>query len=122
MLKRLRGQNDNGKRVVALVQQLDSNGPILYQSLGQHTLMSEQYAQVLALLSKQNMEVTTNVPTQHTSYLASKSFYLLTAQPKLSWIIDSGATDHITPHLHLFSSFTPVEQECFITMPNGRKA
>lgn len=35
--------------------------------------------------------------------------------------MDSGATDHITPHLHLVESYTPMRQGCFITMPNGKK-
>ena len=67
------------------------------------------------------MVVTTNLPSQHNGYLGGKSFYLLTTQPKLSWIVNSGATDHITLHLHLFISDSPVRQKCFITMPNGRK-
>jgi len=40
----------------------------------------------------------------------------------MSRIVDSGATDHITPHLYLFSTYSPVPQSCFITMPNGRQA
>jgi len=36
-------------------------------------------------------------------------------------MVDSGATDHITPHLHLFHFFTPMTKACFITMPNGRQ-
>jgi len=39
----------------------------------------------------------------------------------MSWIVDSGATDHITLYLHLFSTYSPVTQHCFITMPNGRQ-
>jgi len=88
---------------------------------GNHTLTSEQYEQLLALLSKQNWQVTPNVEASHSAYLAGKLYCLLSTQPKLSWIMDSGATDHITPHLHLFQSYTPVLHDCFITMPNGRQ-
>jgi len=73
------------------------------------------------LLNRQNLELSPNVPTQHAGFWAGKSFYLRTSQPQLSWIIDSGATNHITPQLQLFSSYKPVRQDCFITMPNGRK-
>ena len=73
-------------------------------------------------INRQNLELSPNVPAQHAGFLAGKSFCLRTSQPGLSWIIDSGATDHITPQLQLFTSYKPVRQDCFITMPNGRKA
>jgi len=43
-------------------------------------------------------------------------------KPNLKWIIDSGATDHISQNLHYFSSYTPLAQGSFITMPNGKQA
>ena len=51
-----------------------------HESVGNHTLTSEQYEQLLALLSKQNMQVTPNVEASHSAYLAGKLFCLLTAQ------------------------------------------
>ena len=54
-------------------------------------------------------------------FLAGKSFCFLTAQPGLKWIIDSGATDHITPHLYLFHIYYVVLRPCFITMLMGNK-
>ena len=36
--------------------------------------------------------------------------------------IDSGASDHITPHLHLFSTLQPAKFPGFITMPNGKQS
>jgi len=53
--------------------------------------------------------------------LAGKAVCLLSTQLQQSWIVDSGATDHITPHLHLFHSFSPMTKVCSITMPNGRQ-
>ena len=67
------------------------------------------------------MEVIANINKSHAAFLAGKSFCLLTAQPNSRWIIDSRATDHITPHLHLFHSHAPVSKACFITMPNGKQ-
>ena len=58
--------------------------------------------------------------SSQTAFLAGKSF-CLTAQPELKWIVDSGATDHITPHLHLFHTHTKVSRPCYITMPNGQQ-
>ncbi|KAJ8431076.1 hypothetical protein Cgig2_033684 [Carnegiea gigantea] len=124
-LQRLRGQNDRGRRLAASVQHSDSGLPVpeaaSVQSTRQHTLTSEQYEQLIALLSKQNMEVTPNLENNQSAFLAGKSFCLLTSQPEMRWIIDSGATDHITPHLSLFKSYTPMIQACFITMPNGKQ-
>ncbi|KAJ8432329.1 hypothetical protein Cgig2_032336 [Carnegiea gigantea] len=76
------------KRIAASVQQPDSGSDfhnVSNQSLGHNTLTVEQYEQVLALLSKQNMEVTTSIPSQHSRFLTGKPFCLLSAQPELSW-------------------------------------
>jgi len=124
-LQRQRNQSNQERRVAATAQQTDSatdlHNAASNQSSGHHTLTAEQYEQISALLSKQNIEVTTNAPSQHSGFLAGKSFCLLFVKHEMSWIVDSGATDHITPHLHFFKSYTPMKQGCFITMPNRRK-
>ncbi|KAL8139918.1 hypothetical protein V2J09_005939 [Rumex salicifolius] len=38
------------------------------------------------------------------------------------WIIDSGATHHITPNLSLFSSYEALSTPDFITMPDGSQS
>jgi len=117
-----RGQLDRGRRIAASVQQTDSGLDLATtSSTGNHTLTTEQYSQLLNLLSKQNMEVTQHVDNVPSGFLAGKSFCLLTSRPGCKWIIDSGATDHITPHLHLFCSYQAVSSLCFITMPNGEQ-
>jgi len=67
-LQRMRGQGDKGRRLAASVQQSDSGMPFIesssVQPTGHHTLTSEQYEQLIALLSKQNMEVTPNLENQ----------------------------------------------------------
>jgi len=55
------------------------------------------------------------------AFLAGKTFCFLSTQPGLHWIVDSGAIDHITPHLHLFHSYSTVSKPCFIIMPNGKQ-
>jgi len=47
---------------------------------------------------------------------------LLSSIAKDTWIIDSGANDHIKPHLSLVHSSQPIKQPCFITMPSGQQA
>jgi len=109
-----------GKRIAAHVHESDSNESASEPTTGQHTLTSAQYEQLMSLFSKHNMAVTPNTEEQHSAYLAGKSLCLFTAKPEMSWIIDGGATDHITPHLHLFQSFVLVIRACFITMSNGK--
>jgi len=55
------------------------------------------------------------------AFLTGKNFCFLSTQSGFKWIIDSGATDHITPHLHLFHSYQIVSKPCFITMPTGKQ-
>ena len=74
----------------------------------------------MSLLTKHNMAVAPNTEEQHSAYLTGKSLCLFTAKPEMSWIIDSGAIDYITPHLHLFKSPVPVTRACFINMLNGK--
>jgi len=54
--------------------------------------------------------------------LAGKVFCFSASKPDLRWIIDSVATDHITPNLHYFSSYFPLSHDSFITMPNVQRA
>jgi len=68
------------------------------------------------------VEVTPHMDNNQGAYLAVKFFCFLTTQLGLKWIIDSGATDHITPHIHLFHSYSAVSRPCFITMPNVEQA
>ena len=112
--------------VAASVQQTD-NTPAITDSAaivpsGHHTLTTEEYAKILALLRKQDMDVTHNLDTPHNSYLAGKPFCLLTSFNDTNWIVDSGATDYITPHLYLLSAYVPVTKSFYITMPNRRQA
>ena len=85
---------------------------------------AEQYAKLNAMLNKHDLETTPSTPKEASSaaMLAGKIFYFSASTLDLKWIIDSGATDHITPNLHCFSSYTPLVQDSFITMPNGKQA
>ncbi|CAM8993728.1 unnamed protein product [Rhodiola kirilowii] len=38
-----------------------------------------------------------------------------------TWVIDSGATDHITPHAHLFSNITSLQVPTSVLLPNGKR-
>ena len=87
-IQRMRGQNDRGRRLAATVQQNDSEVSFTdsssTQSTGLLALTSEQYEQLIPLLSKQNIEVTTNLENQQSAaYLAGKSFSLLNTQPEM---------------------------------------
>ena len=116
-----RGQLDKGRRLAASVQQENTGMEFTAgHPSGHHPLTTEHYNQLLCFVNKQNMEITHSEDNTQAGFLAGKSFCFLTANLGLRWIIDSGATDHITPHLHLFHSYTVITKACFITMPNGK--
>ena len=84
----------------------------------------EQYTKLLALLNKHDLESSSHHSGDSTSaaMLAGKVFCVSTSSPHSKWILDSGATDHITPNLQLFSSYSPLSHDSFILMPNGKHA
>ena len=55
-------------------------------------------------------------------FLAGKSFCFFSSIGNNYWVIDSGASDHITHDLSLLHDIRPIQQPCYITMPNGKKA
>ncbi|VFQ93811.1 unnamed protein product [Cuscuta campestris] len=94
------------------------------------SLAPSQYSQLIGLLSK---DVPSN--TAHDSshsflsnhmasnvHLAVIGYCFFSPCDKTDWIIDSGASDHISPHLSNFSPYEPISESCFITIPNGQRA
>lgn len=83
-----------------------------------HILTKEQYSQLMTLFDQQ-----TNVQHGDSSKLAllAGTVCLLSTSHN-DWLIDSGATDHICPHLDQFHSYDKVSsQDSFITIPDGRQ-
>ena len=84
------------------------------------TLNVEQYQHLLTLLNKHPEEGHNSL--NGTGFTAGKPFSFLTSFKSGDWIIDSGASDHITPHLHLLSSIQQLKFPNFITMLNGKQS
>jgi len=85
----------------------------------------EQYNKLLAMLHKNDQKTSstsTSGDSTATIMLAGKVVCVSASHPGSKWIIDSGATDHITPNLHLFSSYSALTHDFFIVMPNGKHA
>ena len=79
-------------------------------------LTSTQYAQLLQLLGKEQSDNSTDSKAAH---VAGK-LCLLSASH--SWIMDSGATDHMCYDLNLFSVYTVLQDSGnTITIPNGKQ-
>jgi len=53
-------------------------------------------------------------------FLAGTKFCFVASFDGGCWITDSGASDHITPHLNLFSSVQPLKHPAYVTMPIGQ--
>ena len=82
------------------------------------TLRLDQYQQLLSLLNRQSEAH--NSSSVGAGFLAGIKFCFIAPFNNGNWIIDSGASDHITPHLNLFFSFQPLKNPAYITMPNGK--
>ena len=76
------------------------------------------------MLNKHDLETSTSSPSDSPSaaMLVGKIFCFSASTLCIKWIIDSDATDHITPKLNCFSSYTSLTTDYFITTPNGRQA
>lgn len=53
---------------------------------------------------------------------AGTSICFFSSSKNKVWIIDSGASDHISPHLSQFMSYRFMLNTSFITMPDGSQA
>jgi len=73
----------------------------------------------MTLLSKQQAESSAG-PSVGTGFMAGNSFCFLTSFANKNWIIDSGASDHITPNLEMFTSVQKLSTPGYITLPNGK--
>jgi len=54
--------------------------------------------------------------------MAGKGYCMLTSFCHNTWIVDSGANDHIIYDLSLLHNVKLVRIPCYITLPNGKKA
>ena len=111
------------KRVAALSLNSSSAGTVSDDRTEVASPFSaEQYAQFIEVMEKQKLS--TSAPGSSTSpghaLLAGKMCLLSSFSGE--WILDSGSTDHITPHLDDLSNFLPVNDDnSYITIPDGRK-
>ena len=87
-------------------------------------LTSEQYSQLIQLLNKHSSMDNATVGNESigaAGLMAGKKYCFFTSHTNKVWVIDSGASDHITPDLSLLQDVNPVHIACFITMPNGKQ-
>ena len=108
---------------VPWLEDVHNNSSTQEPALSLPTLNSEQYRQLLSLLSKQQSEgntLGTSGTSVGTGFMAGKHFSFLTSFTNGDWIIDSGASDHITPNLGLLKTAQKLRYPGFITMPNGK--
>lgn len=75
-------------------------------SSGMHPFTKEQIEQICKILSSQNLD-----NSNSSCSMAQKGNYhiasCLNTDSNTSWIIDSGASDHMTGSSELFSSYSP---------------
>ena len=77
----------------------------------------------MQLLNKQTTDAEiTNDGIGAAGFMAGKRYCLFTSFVNKTWILDSGASGHITPDISLLHNVRPIKTSCFIIMPNGKKA
>lgn len=106
------GQTDSGLNVPHNhVNNTDSNDS--------HVITQTQYNQLMSLLNQNQMSASSNnLPKSGTHYCSyMTSVCAINCHSPCDWIIDSGATDHITCTNHLLNNPTPCEID--VCLPNG---
>ncbi|KAL5818430.1 hypothetical protein ACOSQ4_022272 [Xanthoceras sorbifolium] len=75
-----------------------------------HQLTSEQYQQLVSILNLNTVQPTANLAGD---FICCSSFI-----PSSSWVIDTGASDHITSSIHYLSHVIPVSSHKPVQLPN----
>ncbi|CAM8945952.1 unnamed protein product [Rhodiola kirilowii] len=104
----------NGNSTVESKVPGDSDG--ISSSSNQMSQVHEQLTKLLSLFNPQERK------DEKQFYMAGISCLATTKVPHDTWILDSGATDHITPHMHLLYDLKLLHIPYEVLMPNGSKA
>lgn len=114
----------NNSKVVAQVQTVEENteSSTTNQIALPNTLSSTQYQQLIAMLNQVSSGPVSIEPPQSgictCSYMSSVC--LVNGHTADDWILDSGATDHITCNMDILTDITPCSVN--ICLPNGQFA
>ena len=107
---------------VAVVAQTEGDSDIQFSQ--SPALTTKQYNQLIKLLQHNTSDM--DKPDETGSvvgFFAGKTFCFLTKSSNGSvWIVDSGASDHVTYDLSLLHNIKKLSLTCYITMPNGKRA
>ena len=96
----------------------NKSGPSVNNSqLETPSFTQEQYQQIMALLNNGNAQSKANIAGQLSPFCLSSH---ISSSHSNKWIIDSGATHHITSTLELLSEVSP-SPHTSVTLPNGNK-
>lgn len=90
-----------------------------YHQDNQHNISSKVYQQLVDLLNKHNADNTPNLPMEHSSMMEVNCLSVFSSLTNQIWVIDSGASDHITPHIEFFDSYEKPPKPCSTVIPNG---
>ncbi|XP_062075281.1 uncharacterized protein LOC133779323 [Humulus lupulus] len=85
-------------------------------SAGTPSFNKEQLAHLYTLLSQSSINPSSGPETHSASVAHSGNFSSTSNTP---WIIDSGATDHMTGLPHLFDTYSPCSTKSSVTIANG---
>ncbi|GAA0171713.1 hypothetical protein LIER_25685 [Lithospermum erythrorhizon] len=86
--------------------------------VGEKKLSKDQFDKLVNMLNVSFVSRANSSGNNH-AMMAGTSFCFSVNTVKHQWIIDSGTTGHITPHLSLFQSYKPMSPPPLITIPDG---
>jgi len=110
-----------GRRVAAVAQAETATDSSYSQT---PALTTEQYNQLIQSLQQHSTDMNKSNETGSVAgFFAGKSFCFLSKSTNNSvWVVDSGASDHVTYDLSLLHNVKKLNVPWFITMPNGKRA
>lgn len=85
------------------------------------TSITEQLNKIMAMLtglSNQSSIVNFSRSNENEHIAGIVCLLFINLSPN-DWIIDTGSTDHITPHKHILTNVKRLENLWSVTMPNG---
>ncbi|CAL2274238.1 unnamed protein product [Prunus armeniaca] len=115
--------NSHRSHASSAAHQVTAHAPTLQdiQSAMPH-LSDSQYQQIMSVMA----DTSSSSPSNPQAHAASASSFSQGLSPIASshgpWIIDSGATDHITCSSHLLTNSTPTTHSPPVSLPSGDKA
>ncbi|XP_074327310.1 uncharacterized protein LOC141665234 [Apium graveolens] len=121
--QRIAALASNSDALISLAEHKDDDHLSTTNTPQTNNISQEQYSQLMEVLNRQHISDTqssASITDSHSAHLTGKTCLLSYSTSK--WLLDSGATDHITNTIDDFCQYSIVSDiDNTITIPNGNK-